>query len=30
MFNALCEAAANGRNVHVYADTNFIYTMYLV
>jgi immune inhibitor A len=30
MFNALCEAAANGRNVHVYADANFIYTMYLV
>jgi len=30
MFDALCEAQANGRNVHVNADANFIYGMYLV
>jgi hypothetical protein len=29
-FNALCEAQANGRKVHVNVDANFIYGMYLV
>lgn len=30
LFNACCEAVANGRKVHVYADSSFIYTLYLV
>lgn len=30
MFDTLCQASANGRLVHVYADGNFIYTMYLI
>ena len=30
LFAACCEALANSRPVHVYADGNFIYTMYLV
>jgi len=29
LFAAFCEALANNRPVHVYADDNFIYTMYL-
>lgn len=30
IFDACCEAVANGRKVHVYADSEFIYTLYLV
>lgn len=30
LFNVCCEAVANGSTVHVYADGDFIYTMYLV
>ena len=30
MFVSLCEAAANGRLVHVEADNQLLYTMYLV
>lgn len=30
LFMACCEAVANGRNVSVYADSQFIYTLYLV
>ncbi len=30
MFAVCCEAAANNRKVHVYADGTFIYTVYLV
>jgi len=30
MFDSLCEAVANGRQVHIEADSQFIYTMYLV
>ena len=30
MFDACCEAVANNRKVHVYADGDFIYTMYLL
>lgn len=30
LFGALCEAVANGHNVHVDLDGQFIYTMYLV
>ena len=29
-FTALCEACANDRPVHVYADGTFLYTMYIV
>ncbi|SMO58474.1 M6 family metalloprotease domain-containing protein [Fodinibius sediminis] len=29
LFNLCCEAQANGRNVHVHADEQFLYTMYL-
>ena len=30
MFVSLCEAAANGRQVHVEADSGLLYTMYLI
>jgi immune inhibitor A len=30
VFDVCCEAVANGRKVHVYADPSFIYTLYLV
>jgi immune inhibitor A len=30
MFTACCEAVANNRSVNVYADENFIYTMYVL
>ena len=30
MFVAFCEALANNRQVHVYADDKLIYTMYLI
>ena len=30
IFDVCCQAAAKGRNVHVYADKDFIHTIYLV
>jgi hypothetical protein len=30
MFDALCEAVANQRKVHVHADATFVYTIYLL
>jgi len=30
MFEAFCDAATNGRSVHVYADSTFVYTVYLL